>query len=89
MWSSRKVNRFSQELAVDVFYDGQDYIWKALLWSQNNVSGQAVPFAFGIASQLLLDQPVLEAVKECQEFVLPSHPSFRSVRSKTRLRDQS
>ena len=62
-------NRFSQELAVDVFYDGQDFhILESPVLSQNNV-GAGCTFASGIASQLLLDQPVLEAVKEAKEFV--------------------
>ena len=62
-------NRFSQELAVDVYYDGQDFhILESPVLSQNNI-GAGCTFASSIASQLLLGQPVLEAVKLSKDFV--------------------
>ena len=62
-------NRFSQELAVDVFYDGQDFhVLENPVLSNNNISAGCT-FASSIASQLLLGKSVLEAVQLSKEFV--------------------
>lgn len=62
-------NRFSQELAVDVFYDGQDFhVLENPVLSNNNI-GAGCTFASSIASQLLLGKSVLEAVQLSKEFV--------------------
>ena len=62
-------NRFSQELAVDVFYDGQDFhVLENPVLSNNNI-GAGCTFASSITSQLLLGKSVLEAVQLSKEFV--------------------
>lgn len=62
-------NRFSQTVAVDVFYDGQDFhILENPVLNHNNI-GAGCTFASSIASQLLLGHPVLEAVQFSKNFV--------------------
>lgn len=62
-------NRFSQEVAVDVFYDGQDFqVLETPVLSNNNV-GAGCTFASSIASQLVLGKSVLETVKLSKDFV--------------------
>ncbi|RRD31414.1 bifunctional hydroxymethylpyrimidine kinase/phosphomethylpyrimidine kinase [Streptococcus minor] len=62
-------NRFSQTVAVDVFYDGQDFhVLENPVLNHNNI-GAGCTFASSIASQLLLGHPVLEAVQFSKNFV--------------------
>lgn len=62
-------NRFSQTVAVDVFYDGQDFhVLENTVLNHNNI-GAGCTFASSIASQLLLGHPVLEAVQFSKNFV--------------------
>ncbi|MCI5871174.1 bifunctional hydroxymethylpyrimidine kinase/phosphomethylpyrimidine kinase [Streptococcus sp.] len=62
-------NRFHQEQATDVFYDGQDYkILEYPVLPQNNI-GAGCTFASSIASQLVLGKSVLEAVAVSKDFV--------------------
>lgn len=62
-------NRFSQEVAVDIFYDGRDFqVLETPVLSNNNV-GAGCTFASSIASQLVLGKSVLETVKLSKDFV--------------------
>lgn len=62
-------NRFSQTVAVDVFYDGQDFhVLENPVLNHNNI-GAGCTFASSIASQLLLGHPVLEVVQFSKNFV--------------------
>ncbi|WP_155970138.1 bifunctional hydroxymethylpyrimidine kinase/phosphomethylpyrimidine kinase [Streptococcus ruminantium] len=62
-------NRLSKEKAIDVYYDGQDFIvLEAPILSSNNV-GAGCTFASSIASQLLLGRSPLEAVRLSKDFV--------------------
>lgn len=62
-------NRLGGSQAVDVYYDGKEVVvLKSPLLSENNV-GAGCTFASSIASQLLLGQNSLEAVKLSKDFV--------------------
>ncbi|TQE83746.1 bifunctional hydroxymethylpyrimidine kinase/phosphomethylpyrimidine kinase [Streptococcus suis] len=62
-------NRLGGQQAVDVFYDGQEVVVLASpLVAANNV-GAGCTFASSIASQLLLGQEPLEAVRLSKAFV--------------------
>ncbi len=62
-------NRLSKELALDVFYDGQDFkVLESPVSSKNNV-GAGCTFASSIASQLVLGKAPLEAVEISKDFV--------------------
>lgn len=62
-------NRFSQEIATDVFYDGQDVtVLEYPVLDRNNI-GAGCTFASSIASQLVLGKEVPEAVRLSKEFV--------------------
>lgn len=62
-------NRFSQEKAIDLFYDGQSFeILDNPVLEQNNV-GAGCTFASSIASQLVEGRTALEAVQASKEFV--------------------
>lgn len=62
-------NRFSKEVAVDVFYDGQDFkILEYPILDTNNV-GAGCTFASSIASQLVLGKSEQEAVSLSKDFV--------------------
>lgn len=62
-------NRFSQEEAVDVFYDGQDFeVLTYPILTQNNI-GAGCTFASSIASRLVLGQAPKEAVRLSKDFV--------------------
>ncbi|MCA1357339.1 bifunctional hydroxymethylpyrimidine kinase/phosphomethylpyrimidine kinase [Streptococcus iniae] len=62
-------NRFSQEKAIDLFYDGN--IFELLdypILSQNNI-GAGCTFASSIASHLAQEESSFDAVKEAKDFV--------------------
>ncbi|MGT2910283.1 bifunctional hydroxymethylpyrimidine kinase/phosphomethylpyrimidine kinase [Streptococcus cameli] len=62
-------NRFSQDVALDVFYDGEDYtVLEYPILETNNV-GAGCTFASSIASQLVNGQAVKEAVRLSKDFV--------------------
>ncbi|MDG3132695.1 bifunctional hydroxymethylpyrimidine kinase/phosphomethylpyrimidine kinase [Streptococcus suis] len=62
-------SRLSGEQAIDIFYDGSDFvILESPLLDKNNV-GAGCTFASSIASQLLLGKSPLEAVRLSKEFV--------------------
>lgn len=62
-------NRFSQEKAIDVFYDGQEFhILESPVLDTNNV-GAGCTFASSIASNLVKEVPVLPAVQNAKDFV--------------------
>ncbi|MFH0401157.1 bifunctional hydroxymethylpyrimidine kinase/phosphomethylpyrimidine kinase [Streptococcus sp. A23] len=62
-------NRLGGSEAVDVFYDGQEVVvLQSPLLPENNV-GAGCTFASSIASQLLLGQDSLEAVRLSKDFV--------------------
>lgn len=62
-------NRFSQDVALDVFYDGVDYtVLEYPILETNNV-GAGCTFASSIASQLVNGQSVKEAVRLSKDFV--------------------
>lgn len=62
-------NRLSQEVAIDVFYDGNDYhVFECPVLKNNNV-GAGCTFASSIASRLVLGEPVRAAVKQAKDFV--------------------
>lgn len=62
-------NRFSQEAAVDVFYDGKIFQVLEYPVSEKNNVGAGCTFASSIASQLVLEKSVFQAVKESKDFV--------------------
>ncbi|MGZ7257965.1 bifunctional hydroxymethylpyrimidine kinase/phosphomethylpyrimidine kinase, partial [Streptococcus pyogenes] len=62
-------NRFSQEAAVDVFYDGKVFQVLEYPVSEKNNVGAGCTFASSIASQLVLEKSVFQAVKESKDFV--------------------
>lgn len=62
-------NRLSQEKAIDVFYDGQDFeVLEYPILTANNI-GAGCTFASSIASQLLLGKTAAQAVRLAKEFV--------------------
>ncbi|HFI0256102.1 TPA: bifunctional hydroxymethylpyrimidine kinase/phosphomethylpyrimidine kinase [Streptococcus suis] len=62
-------NRLGGQQAVDVFYDGREVeVLRSPLLTENNV-GAGCTFASSIASQLLLGQDSLEAVRLSKDFV--------------------
>ncbi|VTS33338.1 pyridoxine kinase [Streptococcus pseudoporcinus] len=62
-------NRFSQEMAFDLFYDGEEFhILEFPILSQNN-TGAGCTFASSIASYLMKGQSPLEAVQNAKSFV--------------------
>ncbi|MGT2757057.1 bifunctional hydroxymethylpyrimidine kinase/phosphomethylpyrimidine kinase [Streptococcus ovuberis] len=62
-------NRFSQEKAVDVFYDGTTFeVLEYPVLESNNV-GAGCTFASSIASQLVLGRETHQAVRLSKEFV--------------------
>lgn len=62
-------NRFSQDQAIDLFYDGQDFqLLESPVLVSNN-TGAGCTFASSIASQLIKDQDIFSAVKESKAFV--------------------
>ncbi|MGT2935163.1 bifunctional hydroxymethylpyrimidine kinase/phosphomethylpyrimidine kinase [Streptococcus castoreus] len=62
-------DRFSQENAIDLFYDGNHFeTLDYPVLEQNNI-GAGCTFASSIASQLVKGQSVLEAVRSSKEFV--------------------
>ncbi|MGT2785099.1 bifunctional hydroxymethylpyrimidine kinase/phosphomethylpyrimidine kinase [Streptococcus merionis] len=62
-------NRFSQEKAIDVYYDGKEFtILEQPLLTTNNV-GAGCTFASSIASQLVLKKSVSDAVAISKDFV--------------------
>lgn len=62
-------NRLDDQLAIDVFYDGQDFVvLESPILTSNNV-GAGCTFASSIASQLVLGQSPLEAVRLSKDFV--------------------
>lgn len=62
-------NRFSQETATDVFYDGQDFtVLEYPVLASNNI-GAGCTFASSIASQLVLGKDPKEAVRLSKDFV--------------------
>lgn len=62
-------NRLSQEKAIDVFYDGQDFsIFEQDVLDKNN-TGAGCTFASSISSQLVAGQSVLDAVRLSKDFV--------------------
>lgn len=62
-------NRFSQEQALDLFFDGEkvELLEYPVLTSNN--TGAGCTFASSIASQLVLGRSPLEAVREAKDFV--------------------
>lgn len=61
--------RFSQEVALDLYYDGQTFeVLEAPILSQNNI-GAGCTFASSIASYLVAGASPLEAVKQAKSFV--------------------
>lgn len=62
-------SRFSQEKALDLFYDGKSFeVLDYPVLKQNNV-GAGCTFASSIASQLVVEQSLLEAVRASKDFV--------------------
>lgn len=62
-------NRLDKDRAIDVYYDGQEVmVLESPVLASNNV-GAGCTFASSIASQLLLGQEPLEAVRLSKEFV--------------------
>ncbi|MBA2796077.1 bifunctional hydroxymethylpyrimidine kinase/phosphomethylpyrimidine kinase [Streptococcus porcinus] len=62
-------NRFSQERALDLFYDGKDFqILEFPILDQNNI-GAGCTFASSIASYLVKGESPLEAVQKAKNFV--------------------
>lgn len=62
-------NRFSQEKAIDVFYDGQElHILESPVLDTNNI-GAGCTFASSIASNLVKEVPALPAVQNAKDFV--------------------
>lgn len=62
-------NRFSQEQAIDVFYDGQEFQVLENPVSQTNNVGAGCTFASSIASNLVKGKEVSTAVQEAKDFV--------------------
>ena len=62
-------NRFSQDQALDLFYDGKDFVLLESPVLPNNNTGAGCTFASSIASQLLAGQSPLEAVNYSKDFV--------------------
>ena len=62
-------NRFSQDQAIDLFYDGKDFQLLESPVLPNNNTGAGCTFASSIASQLLAGQSPLEAVNYSKDFV--------------------
>ena len=62
-------NRFSQDRALDLFYDGRDFVLLESPVLPNNNTGAGCTFASSIASQLLAGQSPLEAVNYSKDFV--------------------
>lgn len=62
-------NRFSQEIATDVFYDGTDFtVLESPVLDSNNI-GAGCTFASSIASQLVLGKDSKEATRLSKDFV--------------------
>ena len=62
-------SRFSQEKAIDLFYDGQEFqVLENPLLDKNNV-GAGCTFASSIASHLAEGEPVFAAVQAAKAFV--------------------
>lgn len=62
-------NRLSQDKAIDVFYDGEDWtVLESPVLDNNNI-GAGCTFASSIASQLVLGHSPKEAVKLSKNFV--------------------
>ncbi|MGT2907739.1 bifunctional hydroxymethylpyrimidine kinase/phosphomethylpyrimidine kinase [Streptococcus dentiloxodontae] len=62
-------NRFSQEKAIDVFYDGKKlHVLEYPVLTNNNI-GAGCTFASSIASQIVLGKSALEAVEISKDFV--------------------
>lgn len=62
-------NRLSQDQAVDLFYDGQDFQFlTSPILTRNNI-GAGCTFASSIASSLVEGRSAFEAVKEAKTFV--------------------
>lgn len=62
-------NRLDDQRAIDVFYDGQDFVvLESPVLTSNNV-GAGCTFASSIASQLVLDRSPLAAVRLSKDFV--------------------
>lgn len=62
-------NRFSQEQAIDVFYDGQEFQVFTHPISQTNNVGAGCTFASSIASNLVKGEEVATAVQKAKDFV--------------------
>ena len=62
-------NRFSQDQALDLFYDGKDFQLLESPVLPNNNTGAGCTFASSIASHLLAGQSPLEAVNYSKDFV--------------------
>lgn len=62
-------NRLSQEMAIDLYYDGTEFTFlESDILEENNI-GAGCTFASGIASQLALGISPLDAVRESKSFV--------------------
>ncbi|EHI69197.1 putative pyridoxal kinase [Streptococcus ictaluri 707-05] len=62
-------NRFSQDKAFDLFYDGQAFhLFDYPILPQNNI-GAGCTFASSIASHLVNGHSILEAIKLAKDFV--------------------
>ena len=76
-------NRLSQDKAVDVFYDGQNFTVLENPVIQGQDAGAGCTFASSIASHLLKGDELLPAVESSKGFRLPCHCTSRPVWSKT------
>jgi len=62
-------NRLSQDKAVDVFYDGENYIILENPVIQGQNAGAGCTFASSIASQLVKGEELLPAIETSKAFV--------------------